>query len=590
MTGLRGRAVRLLWSISPRQVLSVSALSLVTSVLPAAQVYGTAVMFQSVVDAVTRGTGSQSAVTAAAFLAGIAVFNHFLVVLRDHQESLLRSRLPDAVGLMIMEKSARLSLRQFEDPDTYDSLQRATRGAVFRPLEVFTHLIAVGSAAVSFVSVGAVLLRMSVPVALAVCLAPVPAALVGLYFSRRSHAAEHARTEGRRRLTYLEHLLTNDRTYKETRLFGLVPLLLGRSRALVNGFYETDRRIEDRQAQYAGLFGLLSAGTTAAAILLSVRSALDTGQVGALAGNIAGIALIQTSVRSLCTSGVQLYENNLFLGHLFSFMDMEEQPAADPGGLPLPPVLRHGIEFRDVSFSYPGETGPPVLDGISFTVPAGSCVALVGRNGAGKSTLLKLLTRFYEPTGGRILLDGRPLADYGLRELRDSIGVIFQDYQEYEAPVRENIGFGKVSALGDDHLLWEAAETAGAREVLAGLPRGLDAQLGRWFSGGHQLSGGQWQKVALARAVVRKAPIMILDEPTAAIDAAAEAEVFDVLRSVRTRTTSLLVAHRFSAVRTADHIVVLDGGRVLEQGSHEELMDADGLYASLFDLQAAGYH
>ncbi|MFF3861224.1 ABC transporter ATP-binding protein [Streptomyces sp. NPDC002209] len=401
----------------------------------------------------------------------------------------------------------------------------------------------------------AVLLRMSVPVALAVCLAPVPAALVGLYFSRRSHAAEHARTEGRRRLTCLEHLLTNDRTYKETRLFGL-----------------------------------LSAGTTAAAILLSVRSALDTGQVGALAGDIAGIALIRTSVRSLCTSGVQLYENNLFLGHLFSFMDMEEQPAADPGGLPLPPVLRHGIEFRDVSFSYPGDSGPPVLDGVSFTVPAGSCVALVGRNGAGKSTLLKLPTRFYEPTGGSILLDGRPLTDYALNELRDSIGVIFQDYQEYEAPVRENIGFGKVSALGDDHLLREAAETAGAREVLAGLPRGLDAQLGRWFSGGHQLSGGQWQKVALARAVVRKAPIMILDEPTAAIDAAAEAEVFDVLRSVRTRTTSLLVAHRFSAVRTADHIVVLDGGRILEQGSHEELMDADGMYASLFGLQAAGYH
>ncbi|MGR4881924.1 ABC transporter ATP-binding protein [Streptomyces sp. LARHCF249] len=589
MTGLGGRALRLLWGISPRQVLSVSVLALITAVLPAVQVYATAVMFQSVVDAVTRDTGSGAAVTAGACLAGMAVVSHFLVVLRDHQESLLRSRLPDAVGLLLMEKSARLSLRQFEDPDTYDSLQRATRGAVFRPLEVFTHLIAVASAAVSFVSIGAVLLRMSVPVALAVCLAPVPAALVGLHFTRRAHAAEHARTEGRRRLGYLEHLLTNDQTYKETRLFGLVPLLLGRARALVDGFYETDRRIEDRQALYSGLFGLLSAGTTAAAIVLSVRLALDSGQVGALAGNVAGIALVQASVRQLCTSGVQLYENSLFLGHLFSFLDMEEQPSADRHGLPLPSVLRRGIEFQNVSFRYPGDERA-VLDGVSFTVPAGSCVALVGRNGAGKSTLLKLLTRFYEPTGGSILLDGRPLTDYSLSELRENIGMIFQDYQQYEAPVRENIGFGEVSALDEDHLLWEAAATAGARGFLAGLPRGLDAQLGRWFPGGHQLSGGQWQKVALARAVVRRAPIMILDEPTAAIDAAAEAEVFDVLRSVRNRATSLLVAHRFSAVRTADHIVVLDGGRVLEEGSHEQLMDADGLYASLFDLQAAGYH
>ncbi|MGP3688265.1 ABC transporter ATP-binding protein [Streptomyces sp. IBSNAI002] len=588
MIRLGARAVRLLWRISPRQVLSVSVLSLLSALLPAVQVYFTARMVQAVVDAVGRGTGTGPALTAGGCLAGAAVVGHFLAVLQDHRQALLRSRLPEAVGLTVMEKSARLSLCQFEDPDTYDRLQRATRESVFRPFQVLTHLIAAGSATVSFLSVGAVLLGTSVPVALAVCLAPVPAALVNLYFSRRTHAVEHARAEGRRRLTYLEHLLTNDQTYKETRLFGLVPLLLGRSRTLVEEFYETDRRIERRRAVAGALSGLLSAGTTAVAILLAVRSALSGGQVGVLAGYIAGVTLIQASVRGLFTSGVQLYENCLFLGHLFDFLDMEEEPA-EPDGLPVPTALRSGIEFQNVSFRYPGDERP-VLDGVSFTVPAGSCVALVGRNGAGKSTLLKLLTRFYEPTGGRILLDGRPLTDYARSGLRDSIGVIFQDYQQYEAPVRENIGFGKVSALGDDRLLWEAATTAGAHGILAGLPRGLDAQLGRWFPGGHQLSGGQWQKVALARAVVRRAPILILDEPTAAVDAAAEAEVFDVLRGVRDRATSLLVAHRFSAVRTADRIVVLDGGRVLEEGSHEELMAAEGLYASLFDLQAAGYH
>ncbi|MFD6182378.1 ABC transporter ATP-binding protein [Streptomyces goshikiensis] len=589
MIRLAARALRLLWEISPRQVLSVSLLNAASALLPAVQVYFTARMVQAVVDAAGRGTGTAPALTAGGCLAGAAVVSHFLAVFQDHQQALLRSRLPEAVGLTVMEKSARLSLGQFEDPDTYDRLQRATRESVYRPFQVLTHLIAAGSAVVSFFSVGAVLLGTSVPVAVAICLAPVPAALVNLYFSRRTHAVEHARADGRRRLSYLEHLLTNDQTYKETRLFGLVPLLLGRSRALVEEFYAADRRIEHRRAAFSALFGLLSAGTMVAAILLAVRSALSTGQVGVLAGYIAGVTLIQASVRSLFASGVQLYENCLFLGHLFEFLDMEERPVAAGGRLPVPPVLRRGIEFRDVRFSYPGDERP-VIDGVSFTVPAGSCVALVGRNGAGKSTLLKLLTRFYEPTGGSILLDGRPLADYDLGELRENIGMIFQDYQQYEAPVRENIGFGKVSALDDDRLLWEAAATAGAREFLTGLPRGLDAQLGRWFAGGHQLSGGQWQKVALARAVVRRAPVMILDEPTAAIDAAAEAEVFDVLRRVHTRATSLLVAHRFSAVRTADHIVVLDGGRVLEQGAHEELMAADGLYASLFDLQAAGYH
>ncbi|MEV4190619.1 ABC transporter ATP-binding protein [Streptomyces toxytricini] len=588
MIRLAARSLRLLWRISPHQVVSVSVLSLVSALVPAVQVHFTARMVQAVADAAGRGAPAAPALTAAGCLAVAAVASHFLAVLHDHQQALLRSRLPDALGLALMEKSARLSLGQFEDPDTYDRLQRATRESVYRPFQVLTHLVATGSAAVSFLAVGAVLLGTSVPVAVALCLAPVPAALVNLYFGRRTHAVERARADGRRRLTYLEHLLTNDQTYKETRLFGLVPLLLGRSRTLVEGFHADDRRIEHRRAVFSALFGLLSAGTLVAAILLAVRSALSTGQVGALAGYIAGVTLIQASVRSLFASGVQLYENCLFLGHLFEFLDMEE-PAATGGGLPVPPVLARGIEFRDVRFSYPGDERP-VLDGVSFTVPAGSCAALVGRNGSGKSTLLKLLTRFYEPTGGSILLDGRPLADYDLEELRENIGMVFQDYQQYEAPVRENIGFGKVSALDDDRLLWEAAVTAGARDVLAGLPRGLDAQLGRWFAGGHQLSGGQWQKVALARAVVRRAPVMILDEPTAAIDAAAEAEVFDVLRRVHTRATSLLVAHRFSAVRTADHIVVLDGGRVLEQGAHEELMAAGGLYASLFDLQAAGYH
>ncbi|MGW1937935.1 ABC transporter ATP-binding protein [Streptomyces goshikiensis] len=588
MTGQWRRVLALLWSISPRQILAVTAASLATALLPAAQVFLTALTVQSVADALTSpAAADRGALRAGACLAALLVAGHLLGVLHANQEALLRSRLPDVLTLRIMAKAGRLTLGQFEEPDTYDNLQRATREAAFRPLQVFTGMLTVVSAALSFLAVATVLLRESIAMAAAICLAPVPAALAGLWFSRRTHAAHHAQAEGRRTLTYLEHLLTNDRTYKETRLFNLVPLLLDRSRRLTDDFHATNRRIENGQARWTALLGLLSTGTTAAAVLLAVRSALHTGQVGALAGYVAGVAVIQAAVSALFTSGVQLYENGLFLRHLFGFLDMPE-PAVREGTLALPPVLSKGIEFREVTFTYPGQR-EPVLDGVSFTVPAGARAALVGSNGAGKSTLIKLLTRFYEPTGGTILIDGRPLSDYSLQGLREGIGAIFQDYQEYEAPVRENIGFGKPALLDDDGRIREAAHRVGALAFLDTLPEGIYTRLGRWFPGGRQLSGGQWQKVALARALVGEAPVLILDEPTAAIDAAAEADILDVLRTVGTGATSLLVAHRFSAVRTADHIVVLDAGRVLEQGSHEQLMESGGRYASLFGLQAAGY-
>ncbi|MCI3934519.1 ABC transporter ATP-binding protein [Streptomyces sp. AN091965] len=583
------RALALLWGIGRSQVLVLTAVTALGAVVPALQVHLTARTVQHVADSF-GGTGAAEqgpALLSGGCLVALSVVGHFLGVLRTYQETLLRNRLSDAVTLLLMEKAAGLSLQQFEDAETYDALQRATREATFRPYQAFTGFASVVSSLLSFLSVGAVLLHNDIPLALALCLAPVPSALVGLAFSRRTHAVQNARAEDRRKLIYLEHLLTNDQTYKETRLLDLAPLLLSRSKALVDEFYSVDQDIERRQALATALAGLVSTLVTGGAVLLAVHTALRTGQVGALAGYITGIALIQTSVQTLFASATQLYENNLFLGNLFAFIDLPSESVTQ-GHRVLPERLRQGIEFRQVSFTYPG-SAEPVLEDVSFTVPAGTCVALVGSNGAGKSTLLKLLARFYEPTSGTILVDGRPLAEYDLAELRNGIGAIFQDYIQYEAPARENIGLGRAGRLDDEQGIRAAADHGRALGFLDELPQGLDTYLGRWFTGGRQLSGGQWQKVALARAFFREAPVMLLDEPTAAVDAAAEAEIFGLLRKVHEGSTSLLVAHRFSAVRTADHIVVIDAGRVREQGSHDDLMTSQGLYARLFRLQASGY-
>ncbi|MFB9903862.1 ABC transporter ATP-binding protein [Allokutzneria oryzae] len=581
------RALKLLWEVSPGHVSGVLAVAVASSVLPAFTVRLTTEAVQGVADAIS-GTGSaDAAFTAGAMLAGLMVLSHVLLTGRNYLETLLQLRMANTVNERIMAKATRLQLEHFEDSTTYDQLQRASREAAFRPYQIFAHLIGVVSSAVSLAAVSAVLLSWDVSVAAAIILAPLPSMAAMVFYSRVGWKIENDRSADRRRTTYLQYLVTNDRTFKETHLFGLGPLFLDRFRGMIGEFYRVDRSLERRQALVSGLLGLLSVGAAVGAVLYALRVTLDSGQVGQFAGYLTAITVVQGSVQALVAGLAQLYEHNLFLGNLFGFLDIAER-APTSGARPFPAQLSKGIEFRDVSFSYPG-TSTPVISQLNLTLPAGRCVALVGQNGAGKTTLVKLLARFYEPTSGQILVDGIPLADYDLDDLRAHIGVIFQDFVQYEATARENIGFGRASALDDTPAIRAAASRADALSFVEDLPKGLDTQLGRWFDGGRQLSGGQWQKVALSRAFLRDAPIMVLDEPTAAIDAAAEAEIFSRLTELAGGATTLMIAHRFSTVRVADHIVVLDRGQVLEEGSHSELMAVEGMYAKLFRLQAAGY-
>jgi ATP-binding cassette, subfamily B, bacterial len=584
------RTVRLLATVAPGRLLAVLLLTMAAALLPAASLAILSWALQGMVDSARAGLAdwSSEAALAALALTAASTLTYLFAVGRRYFETLLQLRLRNAVTDRILAKALSLELSHFEDAAVYDSLQRATAGAAFRPYQIFAGLLTTVSSAVTFGTVAALLLSWSPLAATLMIVSPIPLAIAQFMHYRACWRVAHARSADERRLTYLEHLLTHDRAYKEVHLFALGPLFLRRFTAIVNGFYDGDDRLERRHAITSALLAVCGAAAVGAAVLIALRDAMSNGQVGQFAGYITSVVLIQTSMRAFFESVAELYDDALYVTHLFEFLDIPV-PTPTPAVAAVPGRLHKGIEFRDVSFTYPG-TDTPVLDRLNLFVPAGRCVALVGANGAGKSTIVKLLTRLYEPTAGTILIDDVPITAYDRGDLRRHVGVIFQDFMEYEAPARENIGFGRVECISDRRRATWAAEQAGAVSFLDRLPDGFDSILGTWFEGGRALSGGQWQKVALARAFFRTAPINVFDEPTAAIDAIAEAEIFARMADAASRSTSLLIAHRISTVRaTADHIAVIDRGRVAEEGSHRELISAGGKYARLFRLQAAGY-
>jgi ATP-binding cassette, subfamily B, bacterial len=584
------RTARLLVTAGPGHLLGVLLPTVAGALVPAASLAVLSWTLQVLADRASDGVAAWSgqATLAVLALAAAAALTQLLGVCSGYFEALLQVRLGNAVTERILSKALTLELRHFEDAEVYDRLQRATSGAAFRPYQMFAGLISTVSAAVTVGSVAGLLLSWSPWAAVLMVLSPVPLAVAQVVHHKARWRVANGRSADERRLTYLQYLLTHDQSYKEVHLFGLGPLFHRRYATIVDAFYEVDRRLERRHAVVSAILGLCGAGTVGVAVLLAVRNAVHNGQIGQFAGYVTSVVLIQSSMRTFLESAARLYDDSLYLSNLFEFLDLPLSPQR-PATATFPARLRKGIEFRDVSFTYPG-TATPVLNGLNLFLPAGRCVALVGSNGAGKTTIVKLLTRLYEPTAGAILVDDVPITEFDAEDLRSNIGVIFQDFMEYEAPAQENIAFGRVDHLADRQRARRAAEQADAAAFLDRLPNGLDTILGRWFDGGRELSGGQWQKVALARVLFRGAPVNILDEPTAAIDAAAEAGIFERLADVAARATTLLIAHRFSTVRAAaDHIVVIDQGRAVEDGTHDELIALGGIYATLFRLQAAGY-
>jgi ATP-binding cassette subfamily B protein len=569
------------------------ALLLGQAALPAAMAWVGKLIVDAVVAAARSGDPAQRwhVLRLVALEAGLMALSTAMSRGQSLLRDLMRASLGNHVNTLILEKAATLELRHFEDADFYDKMQNARREATIRPLSMALETASLLQQLLILISYAVLLFRLSPWSVLLIVLASVPSFIAEARFSGESFRLNTWRAPEGRRQNYLEWILTRDSHVKEVKLFNLAPLVLGRYRALFEKFYAEDRSLALRKSIAGIALGLLSlAAFYGAYAFMAVRAALGAITLGDLTLYLSVFRQGQSSIQSALASIGSLYEDGLFMSNLFAYLDIGtggEQPRHLPALAPAR-ARSQDIEFRDVSFRYPG-TDNWVLRGVSLRIAAGEKVALVGENGAGKSTLIKLLMRLYDPSEGVILYGGVDLRDMDARDLRDRIGVLFQDFVRYQWTARENVGIGWVPALDDRPRIERAIDDGGARSLVEQLPQKLETMLGGWFEEGHELSGGQWQKIALARAFMRDSEVLVLDEPTAALDAEAEHELFIRLQQLAADRTAILISHRFSTVRRADRIAVLQEGRVEELGTHDELLARDGRYAHLFRLQASGY-
>lgn len=603
------RTLGLVWRSSRLLTLGLGLLTLLSSVLPVGMVYAA----KGIVDAVvlsSRSAALRWVLIELGFVAAQAVVQRALALLRQ----ILGARLSLDINLLILDQARKMSLSRFEDGRFYDRLTRARRDASSRPLSVITQGFQILQNTLTLLGYVALIVQFSGWVALALLATAIPATVVEMSLSRTAFRLRNGRSPEARQLSYLEHMLANDGYVKEVRLFGLGPLFWQRYRALGEKFFVQDRGLAIRRAAWALVLSLLSTSVFYGCYaVVAIAAALGRITLGAMTLYLAAFRQGQQSFQSLLSGVASIYEDTLYMSNLFEYLeqDVGERGAPLPANADAPESTERGIRFDNVGFRYPlseKKDGDRVgnqaqaaedpgarsekwaLRGVSLFIPAGQSVALVGRNGAGKTTLIKLLTRLYEPTEGRVLLDGKDLRSWNVEALRARIGVIFQDFNEYQLDVAENVGVGSVAHIEDRPRIERAIEAGGAAPVVAGLPQGLATRLGKWAHDGVQLSGGQWQKLALARAFAREeADILVLDEPTAALDAEAEHAIFERCQLLAAGRTTLLISHRFSTVRMADRILVFEEGRILEDGSHRELMAAGARYAQLFSLQARGY-
>ena len=583
------RAIGLVWSTNRALLAALALLTIVAGLLPA----GVAWIGAHIVDAVVSAR-SLPALGAARVLRLVLIEGVLVAALAGTQrglslcQALLRAQLGQRVNVMILQKALTLELTQFEDSEFYDKLTRARREASSRPLSLVMRTFGLVQNAISLLSYAALLVRFSPWTVLILLMAGLPAFIAEAKFSGDAFRLFRWRSPETRMQTYLETVLAREDHAKEVKLFGLGPRLLQRYRDIFTRLYREDRALSIRRDGWGFALGLLATATLYGAYawiaVSTIRAAISLGQMTMY---LLLFRQGQAAVTAILSAIGGMYEDNLYLSTLYEYL---ETPVKRLSGSALyGPKREDGVRFEHVSFTYPGAAAPTLID-IDLHLPPGSSLALVGENGSGKTTLIKLLTRLYSPDSGRVLLDGLPLPEWQDEALKARIGVIFQDFTRYQMLVGENVGAGDQRYFEDEQRWRDAAAKGRAAEFIEQLPGGYQTQLGKWFRNGQELSGGQWQKVALARAFMRtEADVLVLDEPTAAMDARAEAEIFEHFRTLARERITILISHRFSTVRMADQIAVLDHGRIIEKGSHEALMALGGHYAQLFSLQARGY-
>jgi len=586
------RALALVWEADRRNAVVTALLTLVQAVLPASMAWIGKLIIDAVVGS-ARAPSDESRRLVMQYVAwelGLALLVLVTSRLQTLTRELLRARLGNLLNERLLQKSLTLELRHFEDSETYDVMQNARREASTRPLSLALAAVNVVRQTVTLASFAVLLWSISWWSTLLLLVAALPAFFAETKLSGEAFKLSSWRAPEGRRLNYLEWILTRDSTVKEVKLFGLGPLVLGRYRALFAKFLQEDRRLANKRLLWgAGLGAVSLAAFYVCFVVVAGRAANGLVSVGDLTLSIAVFRQGQGAFEAVLGAIAGMYEDALFLSNLDAFFALPtnaEKPRAAPVRLPPGPLT---LELDHVTFRYPGKSQDALTD-VTLTVGAGEKLALVGENGAGKSTLIKLLMRLYEPTSGSIRLGGIDLRDLDVDELRARFGAVFQDFVRYQFSAGENVGLGEPAKLEDRAAIVRASEAGGAKAVIEALPAGYDTTLGGWFEKGHELSGGQWQKLAVSRAFMREgAELLILDEPTAAIDAEAEVALFERFRALAAQRSAIIISHRFSTVRMADRIAVLEGGRLVELGTHDELLAANGRYAHLFTLQAKAY-
>jgi ATP-binding cassette subfamily B protein len=605
------RVIRLVWDASPAVTAGLFAVTVVAGVIPAVSAYTSKLLVNAVVlgievhnhpttvsDAVRFDFGPLhtpvfTTVNGIIFLAILQLLIFaliaFLSTARNITQQLLQNAVSMRIQLMVMEKAASLDLAFYEDPASYDLLRRAQTDSINRPVQMISTAFGLVQTALTFVTMIALLVVVSPLLALLALLSPVPAFIADTRYGWRGYNIARWGSRLLRRMNYLVTLLTTDSYAKEVKLFGLGHYFIDRYRLIGERYYGSQRRQVVRRYLVGFLWGNLSTIATSVTYLyVALQAIVGKLTLGDLTLYTTAAQSVQNSIQGILGGFSGMYEHNLYLSNLFELMETTSKLPAPANPVALPDPLQGEIRFEHVSFAYPGAAENALTD-LSFTVAAGETVAIVGRNGAGKTTLFKLICRLYDPIDGRILIDGIDLKDIDPPQLRAQIGGMFQDYVTYQATAAENIGLGNLGAIADREAIKRASRQAGSDGLIAGLPQGYETALGKWFDAGVNLSGGEWQKVALARAFMRDARILLLDEPTSALDAQAEYELFERIHSLTRGRTAVYISHRFSTVRRADRILFLEHGRLVEQGTHEQLMRLNGRYARLFRLQASAY-
>ncbi len=591
--------LRQVWRTSPALTLTSLGLRLIRALMPLAMLYVGKLIIDEAVH--LAGNGGMPALREAlsggqldtllqllALELGLAIASDLLGRLINYADSLLSELFTNATSVRLMEHAAELDLEDFEDPDLQDKLDRARRQTMGR-MNLMGQLLGQVQDAITVASLAAGLIAYAPWLIALLAVALVPAFLGESHFNTLGYSLNHHWTPERRQLDYLRQVGASVETAKEVKIFNLHRFLIERYKLLAERFFRANRTLARKRAFWGALLAALGTlGYYAAYAYIAWRTIRGDFSIGDLTFLSGSFLRLRQLLEGLLTGFSQVAGQALYLDDLFSFFAIEPEIRSHPNALPVPRPIREGFVFENVGFRYPDAERWAVRH-LDFQLAAGEVIALVGENGAGKTTLVKLLARLYDPDEGRILLDGRDLRDYDLDDLRANMGVIFQDFVRYHLSAGENIGVGLVEAMHDNARIRDAAHRALADEVIDALPDGYEQLIGRRFKTGVDLSGGQWQKIAIARAYMREAQVMILDEPTAALDARAEFEVFQRFKELSEQRTAVLISHRFSSVRMADRILVLADGRIEASGTHEQLMAEGGRYAELFELQAAGY-